>query len=260
MKSKITVPVIFKVMSIAVLGVLFSCTGRVKDTAEQTESIQEAAEGQQPGPWISLFDGETFNGWKRYNADEIGPLWTIEDGAIKCGGEGHGEGSPEFGGSLITLDTFGNFELELEWKISKGGNSGIMYHVVEMPELSNAYMTGPEYQVMDDSSSPDSAQFLNKKAGSNYDMYAAPVTKKLNPVGEWNTARIIYKDGRVEQWLNGEKVVEFDENSADFVEKFNNSKWSSGDYPYWNTYKEGSIGLQDHGAPVWYRNIRIRRL
>jgi hypothetical protein len=260
MKRKITLPVVLKVMSIAFLGVLLSCTGRVKSTAEQTESIQEAAESQQPGPWIALFDGETFNGWKRYNADEIGPLWSIEDGAIKCGGEGHGEGSPEFGGSLITLDTFGNFELELEWKISEGGNSGIMYHVVEKPECSNAYMTGPEYQVMDDPPGPVDPADANKRAGSNYDMYAAPATKKLNPVGEWNTAKIIYKDGKVEQWLNGEKVVEFDENSADFREKFSKSKWASGDYPYWNTYKEGSIGLQDHGAPVWYRNIRIRRL
>jgi len=97
-------------------------------------------------------------------------------------------------------------------------------------------------------------------AGSNYDMYAAPSTKKLNPVGEWNTAKIVYNDGKVEHWLNGEKVVEFDEGSEDFRERFNNSKWASGDYPYWNTYKEGSIALQDHGAQVWYRNIRIRKL
>ena len=91
-------------------------------------------------------------------------------------------------------------------------------------------------------------------------MYAADSTKKLNPAMEWNTAKIVYYDGKVEHWLNGQKVVEFDENSADFQERFNKSKWSSGDYPYWNTYKEGSIGLQDHDAKVWYRNIRIREL
>ncbi len=77
---------------------------------------------------------------------------------------------------------------------------------------------------------------------------------------EWNSAKIVYKDGKVEHWLNGEKVVEFDESSEDFKLKFNQSKWSSGEYPSWNTYKEGSIALQDHGAAVWYRNIRIRSL
>lgn len=260
MKTKIKMPTVIKIMSIAILGLLISCTGRVKSTAEKTEAIQDVDAGQPAQEWISLFDGETLDGWKRYNADEIGPLWSVEDGAIKCDGTGHGEGSPDIGGSLITMQMFGNFDLELEWKISEGGNSGILYHVVEKPECSNAYMTGPEYQVCDDSTMPDSAAFANKKAGSNYDMYAAPSDKKLNPVGEWNTARIIYNDGKVEQWLNGEKVVEFDENSADFQERFNKSKWASGDYPYWNTYKEGSIGLQDHGAQVWYRNIRIKEL
>jgi hypothetical protein len=150
--------------------------------------------------------------------------------------------------------------MELEWKISEGGNSGIMYHVVEKPEYSHAYVTGPEYQVMDDPPAADDVSDDNKRAGSSYDMYAAPRTKKLNPLGEWNTAKIVYMDGKVEHWLNGEKVVEFDENSEDFKLRFNQSKWSSGEYPYWNTYKEGSIGLQDHGAAVWYRNIRIRNL
>ena len=250
---------ILSITGIFILGIFLSCTGGKSPGAEQ-EGTKQDVEAIQQSEWISLFDGETLSGWKRYNADDIGPLWSVEDGAIKCDGQGHGEGSPEFGGSLITLETFGNFELELEWRISEGGNSGIMYHVVEKPEYSHAYVTGPEYQVRDDGSGEVSAENLNKMAGSNYDMYAAPPAKKLNPVGEWNTAKIVYQDGKVEHWLNGEKVVEFDENSEDFQEKFSNSKWSSGDYPYWNTYKEGAIALQDHGAAVWYRNIRIRRL
>ena len=207
-----------------------------------------------------MFDGETLEGWKRYHAEDICPLWSVEDGAIKCDGKGHGEGSPEYGGSLITLETFGNFELELEWKISEGGNSGILYHVVEKPEYGHAYVTGPEYQVRDDGQPDGSPESMKNLAGSNYDMYNAPSTKKLNPVGEWNSARIVYQDGIVEHWLNGEKIIEFDENSEDFKERFGMSKWSSGEYPSWNSYKEGSIGLQDHGAAVWYRNIRIRRL
>ncbi len=260
MKRKTKTSFVLKTAAVVLLGLLVSCSGREKSPAGESEVTPEISEEVLSNGWISLFDGETLEGWKRYNADEIGPLWRVEGGAIMCDGEGHGEGSGEHGGSLITLETFGNFELELEWKISEGGNSGILYHVVEKPEYSHAYVTGPEYQVMDDPEGPVSEEQANKLAGSNYDMYAAPATKKLNPVGEWNTARIVYNDGKVEQWLNGEKVVEFDENSEDFKEKFNNSKWASGEYPYWNTYKEGSIALQDHGAQVWYRNIRIKRL
>jgi len=244
---------------IIVLGIFLSCTGKKNSDTEQ-EATNQDAELSQAAEWISLFDGKTLNGWKRYHADEIGPLWSVEDGAIKCDGQGHGEGSPEFGGSLITLETFGNFELELEWKISEGGNSGILYHVVEKSEYSHAYVTGPEFQVRDDGPADDTLSTAKQMAGSNYDMYAAPSTKKLNPVGEWNTAKIVYKDGKVEHWLNGGKVVEFDESSEDFKERFNESKWSSGEYPHWNTYKEGAIALQDHGAAVWYRNIRIRKL
>jgi hypothetical protein len=253
MKSILTIAGIF------MLGLLLSCSGR-KSTSTDSEDLPQEAQMEQASEWISLFDGETLEGWKRYHADEIGPLWSVEDGAIKCDGKGHGEGSPEFGGSLITLESFGNFELELEWKISEGGNSGILYHVVEKPEYSHAYVTGPEYQVRDDGQPDGSPASTKNLAGSNYDMYDAPPTKKLNPVGEWNSAKIVYQDGKVEHWLNGEKIVEFDESSEDFKERFEQSKWSSGEYPSWNTYKEGAIGLQDHGAAVWYRNIRIRRL
>ena len=249
MKRKIALPVFLRYMAVAVLALLLSCSGREKTAGETSDVNQKEATGQPAAEWISLFDGETLEGWKRYNADEIGPLWSVDEGAIRCDGKGHGEGSPEHGGSLITLKQFGNFELELQWKISEGGNSGIMYHVVEKPEYSHAYVTGPEYQVTDDPPGPFSEDIANKMAGSSYDMFAAPDTKKLNPVGEWNTARIIYKDGKVEHWLNGEKVVAFDEHSAEFKYRFEQSKWASGEYPYWNTYKEGSIALQDHGSP-----------
>jgi len=245
---------------IIILGICLSCSGK-KNTGTETKGDNQDAEVVQASEeWISLFDGETLTGWKRFNADEIGPLWSVEDGAIKCDGQGHGEGSPEFGGSLVTLETFKNFELKLEWRISGGGNSGIMYHVLEGPEFSHAYVTGPEFQVRDDVQADGTMSSDNKAAGSSYDMYAAPSTKKLNPVMEWNTARIVYNDGKVEHWLNGEKAVEFDESSEDFKLKFDQSKWSSGEYPNWNAFKEGSIALQDHGAAVWYRNIRIRKL
>jgi hypothetical protein len=247
-------------LGIITLGMLFSFSG-IKDHDIDSKAVSpDKTVGQQGGEWIALFDGKTLKGWKRFNAVEIGPLWSVENGTIKCDGKGHGEGSGEFGGSLITLEKFENFELELEWRISEKGNSGILYHVVEKPEYSHDYVTGPEYQVADDPPDIGSPSSQNKRTGSCYDMYAARSDKKLNPVMVWNSSRIVWRDGKVEHWLNGQKVVEYDVNSQDFKERYAKSKWSSGKYPDWNAYKVGSISLQDHGAVVWYRNIKIKRL
>jgi hypothetical protein len=215
-------------------------------------------EEEKQAGWELLFDGETLNGWKRYNRDTIGPLWSVKDGAIVCDGSGLGEGSGKHGGSLMTTKQFGNFELAIDWKISPGGNSGILYHVVEKPEYGHDYETGPEFQVLDDGGWKGDSLKPEQLAGGNYDMYAASSGKKLMPVGEWNSARLIYNNGKVEHWLNGEKVVEFDENSEDFKQRYSKSKWTG--FPGWNTFKSGAISLQDHGAPVYYRNIKIRQL
>jgi hypothetical protein len=242
----------------------FSCqkSGSQQEEAETYEETPTPANAlsvaEEAASWELLFDGTTLDGWKRYNHDSIGPLWSVQDGIIVCDGEGLTEGTANIGGSLITLRKFENFELSFEWKLSPGGNSGILYHVVEGPDYPHAYDTGPEYQIMDDEGWQGEALHDAQKVGSNYDMYAAPATKKVNPVGEWNTARLIYNNGHVEHWLNGEKVVEFEEGSDDFQQRYNSSKWV--DYPGWNKYKSGAIGLQDHGAPVYYRSIKIRAL
>jgi hypothetical protein len=160
------------------------------------------------------------------------------------------------GGSLITTEKFDNFELQLEWKISPGGNSGILYHVVEKDEYGRAYETGPEYQLLDEPAYGNISA-LNGTA-SNYDLYAPAENKIQNPPGEWNTSKIIYNNGHVEHWLNDMKVVEFEEGSDDWRGRYEKSKWI--DYPGWCQYKSGSIGLQDHGHKIWFRNIRIRKL
>src|SRR6185436_3077940 len=188
-----------------------------------------------------------------FNRDSIGPLWSVTDGAILCDGKGLSENTGEEGGPLTTTRQFGDFELSLEWKISPGGNSGIIYHVVEDHKYKFDYETGPEYQVMDDGGWKEPAND-NQRAASLYGMYAAGASKKLMPVGEWNTARIIYNKGHVEHWLNGQKVVEYEDDSPDFMERYKASKWTS--YPDWNKSKVGAISLQDHGAPVYYRNIK----
>lgn len=225
--------------------------------AETSSAPNTLADAQRAAGWQLLFDGKSLSGWKRFNRDTIGPMWSVKDDAILCDATGLGEGSGSTRGSLITTRTFGNFDLFLDYKVSPGGNSGILYHVVEDPKYKYDYETGPEYQLIDDAGWEGELKDA-QKAGSAYDMFPAPATKKLNPPGEWNTARIVYQDGHVEHWLNGVKVVEYDEDSDAFRSRYEQSKWK--DYPDWNKSKTGAISLQDHGAPVYFRNIRIKEL
>ena len=228
------------------------------DTDTTAAAVNTLSEEEKSAGWELLFDGSTLNGWKRYNHDTIGPLWSVQDGMIVCDGKGLTEGTANIGGSLLTTREFGNFELTAEWKVSPGGNSGILYHVIEKPQYKHDYETGPEYQVLDDSGWKGDALKPAQMAGSNYDMFEAPTGKKLNPAGEWNTTRIVYDNGHVEHWLNGEKTVTFEEGSADYETRYKKSKWV--EYPGWNKSKNGAISLQDHGAPVYYRNIKIKSL
>jgi hypothetical protein len=242
------------IMSMAIV----SCTSQKETANAEGENLPNSLTAEQTSEgWQLLFDGESLTGWKRFNHDTIGPLWSVQDGTILCDGEGLGEGSGDMGGSLVTTQIFGNFDLILDYKLSQGGNSGILYHVVEDRKYKYDYETGPEFQLLDDSGWKGELR-EEQKAGGNYDMYAAASSKKVKPAGEWNTARIVYYNGHVEHYLNGDKVVEFEENSDDFKSRYNNSKWK--EHPDWNKTKSGAISLQDHGAPVYFKNIRIKEL
>ena len=145
----------------------------------------------------------------------------------------------------------------MEYKIAKGGNSGLMYHVVESDEFGHDYSTGPEYQILDDEFSR-SETLPNKMVAANYDMYEPVSTKKPNAHMEWNKVRLVYNNGHVEHWLNGEKVLEFNEASEDWKERKSNSKWRNS--PQWGASKSGHISLQDHGDEIYFRSIRIKEL
>ena len=239
------------------VSMLYSCKETGKEEAKEEKTSEKASSPEQEEGWISLFDGKTLHGWKQYGQKEITKMWGTEDGMIVCNGEGGGEADGRQRGSLITTEQFDNFELIVDWKISPEGNSGILYHIVEKPEYKHAYDTGPEYQLLDDVNFPSPVKDVQKTAAA-YDMYPAKADKKLNPAGEWNTAKIVYDHGHVEHWLNGEKVLEYDVGSADWKARYEKSKWVN--YPGWNQYKKGSIGLQDHGSKVWFKNIRIKKL
>ena len=199
--------------------------------------------------WISLMDDDA---WRGYNKEQLPDNWAIGDGVIECFGKAGDEG-----GDIITREQFDNFELQLEWKISEAGNSGIFYHVVESPDYHSPYQTGPEYQLLDDVGFPDPLEDW-QKTGANYAMHNASDDKKLKTVGEWNSSSILFRDGKVEHWLNGDKILEFDKFSDDWKKRRDSGKWD--DYPDYGKTNSGHIGLQDHGAGVWFRNVRVRRL
>jgi hypothetical protein len=201
------------------------------------------------GKWISLFDGKTFNGWHNFNKTGSVFGWNIEEGAMVCLGAG--------GGDIVTNAAYENFELKWDWKISKEGNSGVLYHVVEDAKYSGPYQTGPEYQLIDDVGFPGKLEEW-QKTGADYAMNLPNEKKKLKPVGEWNTSKIVFNKGHVEHWLNGERIVEFQAWDSEWTKKKNEGKWK--DYPDYGLAKKGLIALQDHGHKTFFKNIMIKEL
>ncbi|MDR2919479.1 MAG: DUF1080 domain-containing protein [Tannerella sp.] len=216
-----------------------------------TLTEKEKSEG-----WQLLFDGKTFNGWRKCNATEMAANWEIDDLSMKVKrGEkaGHGQG----GDILFGTEKFANFELSIDWKIEKEGNSGIFYYIVEEPGKP-IYNAAPEIQVLDNWNASDN-KLTNHLAGSLYDMLPA-LPQNAKPAGEWNTIVIRVKDGKVTHTQNGVKVVEYTLWTPEWYELVANSKFK--DWPGFKEgpAKEGYIGLQDHGYDCWFKNIKIRKL
>lgn len=208
--------------------------------------------------WQLLFDGETLDGWRDYNGDSLTGPWSVVDGTIMAEGSGS-----DSNGYIVTDREYANFHLKWEWKISKGGNSGMMYHVVERPGFDVPYITGPEYQLIDDDNFAemnDGYQLESwQRCAVDYAMYVPDFeTRKLNPYGEWNESEIIFDNGHVTYILNGQVTVEFDAWSEDWFARKAAGKWA--DCTEYGMSRTGHICLQDHGYPAWFRNIRIKEL
>lgn len=227
--------------------------------------------------WIYLFDGKTTDGWRAFNGETLPPGWIAKNGELtfdtQLGLEQDYKGGKDI---IYGLEEFENFEFHVEWKLPEGGNSGIFYHVKEGRNYTSMTNTGPEYQLIDDenyarihdlTSYNLSLGYTNKpevlkplqQTASDYAMHAAdPNGKILHPVGEWNTTKIVFTPEKVEHWLNGELVVSFTPWTEEWYEKKNSDKWkNSKDY---GKYKKGYIGFQDHSSPIWFRNIKIKKL
>ena len=226
--------------------------------AQIETSANQLTKAEKDAGWRLLFDGKTLEGWRGFHSDKVPASWTVEDGCIKKVSE-EGEASRS-GGDLITADQFDNFEFSIEWKLSKGANSGIKYLISESLPPTGRSGVGFEYQVLDDENHPDAKAGIagNRTAGSLYDLIAASKDKKLKPVGEFNHTRIIVKGNHIEHWLNDVKVVEFERGGEKLKEHIAESKFKN--TKGFGEIAKGHILLQDHGNAVWYRNIKIRAL
>ena len=196
--------------------------------------------------WVSLFDGKSLAGWRSFKTEAPPAGWDVKDGVLARTGKG---------GDIMTVGQYGSFDLELDYKIAVGGNSGIMYRVVT--EGQAPYWSGPEYQILDNERHPDAKNGPDRLAGSNYDLIA-PSAAVSKPAGEWNTAKIVVKGNHVEHWLNGTKVVEYEFGSPAWTKMVAESKFKA--WPIYGKAARGHIVLQDHGDLVEFRNIRIKEL
>lgn len=234
--------------------------GEGEEAKADEESMDEQSEAmsETEDDWTVLFDGSSVEQWRGYQKDSFPESgWTIEDGALKCIGSGKGEAGGS-GGDIITREKYDDFELQLEWKISEGGNSGILFMAQEL-EGEPIWKSAPEMQILDNERHPDAklGKNGNRKAGSLYDLIPAD-PQNAKPAGEWNKIRIMKYQGTVVFFMNGEQVVEFHLWTDDWNDMIANSKFA--DFKDFAKESEGYIGLQDHGNDVWFRNIKIKRL
>ncbi len=281
--------IFFVVSTLCLVFVLSSCGGSSsKKPAEKTEPVvEEKAAPAVPeiierpqvdlskfskdkDGYISLFDGKGLVGWRGYNKETVPESWTVENGTIKIKGSGTGEAQSSTGGDLIFAHKFKNFELSIDWKVSKGGNSGIFYLAQEVKDQP-IFISAPESQILDNVNHIDAqmGEDGNRQSSSLYDMIPAK-PQNSKPFGEWNNTTIMVFKGTVIHKQNGKNVLEYHLWTPQWTEMLQKSKFKEGstDFPLafgllnncGGPNHEGYIGLQDHSDDVWFRNIKIKIL
>ena len=224
-------------------------TSDTASTVADSASVNTLTEAEKSEGWQLLFDGQTKNGWHSYNKKGNIDDWKVENGMLVLN-------SSKKDDDIVTDEEFENYHLMLDWNISEGGNSGIIFNVKEDPEYDRTYKTGPEMQVLDNERHSD-AKIPKHRAGDLYDLIACS-TETVKPAGQWNTAEIIKNKDSLTLRLNGTTVVQtkmFDDNWKQMLANSKFKEWKS-----FGTINKGVIALQDHGDKVMYRNIKLRKL
>mgnify|MGYP006285907149 CR=1 FL=1 len=265
MWNRFFVPVACLLASLLLIGGLAGCGGDRTDpsapssdapaseatvAATLPDSVNTLSDAERQTGWTLLFDGQSMDNWRGFQMDAMPDDWIIENGAMHF--TGADDEAPD---DIITKETYGSFDLRLEWRIAEAGNSGVMFHVRE-DDFEWPWQTGPEMQVLDNEGHPN-GEDPKTSAGANYALHA-PAKDATKPVGEWNEARLVVDGTRVTHSLNGTTLVEYTLGSDDWQALVDNTKFA--DMPGYAQFDTGHIALQDHDDPVWFRDIKIRRL
>ncbi|WP_404335524.1 DUF1080 domain-containing protein [Sphingomonas sp. MMS12-HWE2-04] len=218
-----------------------------QDAAPNTLTSRERSEG-----WQLLFNGRDLAGWRSFDGTAPSSSWEVRDGILTLTANS-GQMS---GADLVTAEEYGAFELTLDWKVGSGSNSGVLYLARKAPGVTQIYQTGLEMQILDDAGHSD-GKIPSHRAGSLYDI-TVPPRGASRPAGAWNHARLRVESGRVRQWLNGTLTADVSFGDDAWRKRVAGSKFAK--MPLFGTFSSGVIGLQDHGTPVAFRNIKIRKL
>ncbi len=225
-------------------------------TVKGQEGSNQLTTAEKKDGWKLLFDGTTTDGWHTYGKKDIGSAWKTDNGTLHLDASKKSGYQTSGGGDIVTRDEYENFDLKLEWKISKGGNSGVLFLVKESPEYKESWNTGPEMQVLDNDVHPD-GKIHKHRAGDLYDLIASS-SEPVHAVGEWNDVEIKLDHGKLDLYMNGVLIVSTTMWDAQWNTMVKNSKFAK--MPGFAKYRSGHIDLQDHGFDVWFRNIRIKKL
>ncbi len=219
--------------------------------------MNELTNEENSSGWQLLFDGKSTKGWHKYGKEPVGTAWKVREGNLVLDTTEKENWQTKGGGDIVTDEEFENFHLQLDWKIAKGGNSGIIFYINEdKVKYQYPWNTGMEMQVLDNNGHAD-AKIIKHRAGDLYDLISSS-KETVKPLNEWNHAEIKCVNGKLDLYLNGENIVStmlWDDNWKKLVagSKFKNMAG-------FGIYKKGRIGLQDHGNEVCFRNIKIRKL
>lgn len=243
----------WKLLTMVAISVFISSC----NSSKQSGGSDQLTDEQRKEGWKLLFDGKSTTGWHKYGGGAIDSVWKVKDGTLCLDTLVKKQYRIRGDWDIVTDEEYDNFHLQLEWKISKNGNSGIIFFIHEdKPRFNWPWETGMEMQVLDNDGHPD-AKYIKHRAGDLYDLIASS-KETVKAFGQWNLAEIKCLNGQLDLFLNGEKVVStilWDNNWKKLVA---GSKFK--DMPAFSTYQKGRIGLQDHGDEVYYRNIKIRKL